>query len=60
MYRAAGNQLTAPARSSLLVGLVMLFISAVFLFDLNWSLFGPILLILAGIAILVTYMTSRQ
>ena len=60
MYRAAGNQLTAPARSSLLVGLVLLFFTAVFLFDLNWSLFGPILIILAGIGILVTYMTSDR
>ena len=60
MYRAAGDQLTAPARSSLLVGLVLLFVTAVFLFDLNWSLFGPILIILAGIAILFTYMTSGR
>ena len=61
MYRAAGNQLTPPARGSLLIGLVLLFVTAVFLFDLNWSLFGPILIILAGIAFLVTYMTtSRQ
>ena len=61
MYQAAGGQLTAPARGSLLVGLVLLLVTAVFLFDLNWSLFGPILIILAGIAILVSYMTgSRQ
>ena len=60
MYRAAGDQLTGPARGSLLVGLVLLFVTAVFLFDLNWSLFGPILIILAGIAILFTYMTSNK
>lgn len=60
MYRAAGNQLTPPARGSLLIGLVLLFVTAVFLFDLNWSLFGPILIILAGIAFLVTYMTSSR
>jgi hypothetical protein len=54
-YRSAGNQLTAPARGSLLVGLVLTFVTATFLFELNWSYFGPVLIILAGIGILFTY-----
>ena len=55
LYRSAGNQLTAPARGSLLVGVVLTFVTAMFIFELNWSYFGPILIILAGIGILFTY-----
>jgi len=52
MYRAAGNQLTAPARGSLLVGLVLTLVTAIFLFELSWAIFGPILIILTGISLL--------
>ena len=53
-YRAAGNRLTAPARGSLLVGLVLTFVAAMFLFDISWTFFGPVLIILVGIGILFT------
>jgi hypothetical protein len=54
-YRNAGNQLTAPARSSLLVGTVLAFVTIMFLFDISWAVFGPILIILVGIAIILNY-----
>lgn len=54
-FRSAGNQLTPPATSSFLVGLVLTLVTTIFLFGLNWSLFGPILIILTGIGILITY-----
>ena len=54
IYRSEGNQLTAPARGSLIVGLVLTFVTASFLFDLSWSYFGPVLIILMGIGILFT------
>ena len=54
-YRNAGNQLTAPARSSLLVGTVLAFVTIMFLFDVSWMFFGPILIILVGIAIILNY-----
>jgi len=60
MFRHAGNRLTAPARGSLLVGLVLLFVTGMFLFDISWTFFGPILLILVGIGIIVTYMTGNR
>ena len=60
MYQNAGNQLTASARGSLLVGLVLLLITAIFIFDLSWSYFGPILIILAGIGILFTYVSGNK
>ncbi len=53
IYQNAGNQLTAPARGSLFVGLILLMITAMFLFNISWTLFGPVILILAGIGILI-------
>ena len=54
-FRSEGNQLTPPATGSFLVGLVLTLVTTIFLFGLNWSLFGPILIILTGIGILITY-----
>lgn len=56
MYRSADIQLNAQARSSLLVGLVLTFVTAMFLFEISWTFFGPILIILAGIAIIFNSM----
>ena len=53
MYRDAGNHLTAQTRSSLLVGLVLTLVTAAFLFNINWTFFGPALIILAGLGILI-------
>lgn len=55
-YRAAGSQLTAPARGSLLVGMVLSFVAVMFLFDISWTFFGPILIILVGLGIIVSAM----
>jgi hypothetical protein len=55
LYRSAGNRLTPPASGSLLVSMVLMLVTAVFLFELSWSYFGPILIILTGLGILVTY-----
>ena len=60
LYRNADNQITGPALGSLLVGLVLTFVTASFLFNLNWSIFGPILLILAGIGVLAVAMIRRE
>ena len=60
MYRSAGNQLTAAAQGSLLVGLVLCLVTITFLFGLNMSYFGPILIILVGVGILVISMTSKS
>lgn len=60
MYRSAGNRLTAPARGSLLVGLVLTGVTAGFLLGINWAYFGPILIILAGIGILLNSALGNQ
>jgi hypothetical protein len=60
IYRHAGNRLTAAARGSGLVGLVLLFVTGMLLFDISWTFFGPILIILVGIGIIVTYVAGNQ
>jgi len=60
IYRHAGNRLTAPARGSGLVGLVLLFVTTMFLFDISWTFFGPILIILVGVGIIVTSMVGSK
>jgi hypothetical protein len=53
MYQANDSHLTAGARSALISGIILTAITAAFLFNLNWGLLWPLLLILAGIAALL-------
>jgi len=52
-YQSAGGHLTATARGSLIGGLVLTMITAAFLFDLNWGILAPVLIVLAGIGLLI-------
>ncbi|HEY3343950.1 MAG TPA: hypothetical protein VGJ97_03415 [Anaerolineaceae bacterium] len=49
----ANGRLTGLGRGSLISGLFMGFVSAVFLFDLNWAVIWPIFLIIAGVGALL-------
>lgn len=60
IYRDAGNRLTASARSALFGGLVLTLITALFLFNLNWAIFGPVLIILAGTGLLVNTLLPEK
>lgn len=60
LYRAADNQLTAAARGSLLTGLILLLVTAAFLFEFSWLSFGPALIILAGIGILINALLPSE
>jgi hypothetical protein len=51
---SANGRFTWHSRRRLVGGLVLLVIAGVFLFDFNWSLVWPVLLILAGIAALTS------
>lgn len=53
LYRTADNQLTAAARGSLLTGIILLLVTIAFLFAFSWIIFGPALIILGGIGILI-------
>jgi hypothetical protein len=52
-YQDAGGQMNAQARGSLIGGLVLSMVAAIFLFNLSWGLLGPAILVLAGIGILI-------
>lgn len=58
-YRRNGNRLVASARASLLSGAILSIITAAFLFELDWTYFGPALIILAGIGVLINYTLLR-
>ena len=49
----SSNHLSASARVSLIGGIILIMVTAVFLFNLNWTILGPILLILAGMGLLI-------
>jgi hypothetical protein len=50
----ANRRLSRGGRSSLIFGLLLALAGLGFLFNVNWGLFWPVLLILAGVAILVS------
>jgi hypothetical protein len=52
-YRASGGHLNSKARGSIIAGLVFTAVAAVFLFNLNFSLLLPAVLILAGVGMLI-------
>ena len=58
-YQEEG-QLNSPARISLLIGLVLTFIAFTFLFGINWTYVGPILIIVVGIAIILNYFIDNR
>lgn len=49
----SSKRLSAPARASLIGGILLTMLAAVFLFALNWTVLGPILTILAGLGLLI-------
>jgi predicted secreted protein len=48
-----GGTLSAPARASLISGFILTMVAAIFLLNLNWTILGPVLLILAGVGLLI-------
>ena len=55
-YKNAGNQLTVFARNAGFVGVILLIVAGLFLFNLNWTYYGPMLLILVGVGVLLNSM----
>jgi hypothetical protein len=47
------ERLSASARASLISGFILTMLAAIFLLNLNWTILGPVLLILAGLGLLV-------
>jgi hypothetical protein len=47
-YQEAGGRLTRAVRSALFGAVILFIVTAIFLFNLEWFVFGPLLLILVG------------
>jgi hypothetical protein len=45
--------LSGQARASLISGVILTMVTAIFLLGLNWTILGPVLLILAGVGLLL-------
>lgn len=52
-YRDSGNQVTRSVRNSLFGGIILLIITAIFIFNLSWTYLGPALIILVGLGLLL-------
>ena len=52
-YRGAGGRLTAAARGAAFFGLLLMVVTVVVLFELNWQVWGPVLIIVVGISFLL-------
>jgi hypothetical protein len=58
-YQDAGNQLTAQAGGALILGALLTLVTAAFLFNFNWTIWGPVLIILVGIGLLANTLLGR-
>jgi hypothetical protein len=58
-YREANNQITSQVSGSALVGVVLTLVTLGFLFNIGWTYFGPVLIILAGLGILFNSMMKK-
>jgi hypothetical protein len=59
-YRNAYHQITPQVSGSLLLGVVLSLVTLVFLFNIGWTYFGPALIILAGLGILLRSMMDSE
>lgn len=57
-YQETGR-VGAAVRGSLFGGVVLCIVAATFLFSLNWTIVGPALLVLVGIALLINGTLSK-
>jgi hypothetical protein len=55
-YQEVDGRMNGKARSSFFGGVILTFITGMFLFNLSWFVLGPVLLILGGGAILINNM----
>ncbi len=60
MYHEAENHFTNQMGAVLLVGVVLTLVTAGFLFNIGWTYFGPALIILVGMGILLNSMFAGK
>ncbi len=59
IVQESDGHFTTRARGAAILGLLLTLVAAMFLFNLNWTIFGPGLLILAGLGLLVNAMLPQ-
>jgi len=59
-YREANNQVTAQGSGAALSGIVLTLVTLGFLFNISWTYFGPALIILVGLGILLNVMIAKK
>lgn len=59
MYKKNEGRFTAASRGPLIGGLVLLFIAAIFLFNMDWGTMWPVLLIIAGVGTLLSVLDRK-
>ena len=59
-YRNAGHRITSPVSGSFVWGVVLGLVTLGFLFNIGWTYFGPALIILAGLGILLKSIMGRE
>jgi hypothetical protein len=60
MYERNGRHFSSASRGPLVGGLVLLAITAIFLFHLDWAKVWPLILILVGLGLLLTALERRS
>jgi hypothetical protein len=60
MYERNGRRFTAASQGPLVGGIVLLAVTAVFLLSLDWGRIWPLLLILAGLAAVLTSIQRKD
>ncbi len=56
LYRASGDRWIMKARSALMIGLGLLVLTGILLFEVDMTIVGPALLVLVGLAVLINAM----
>lgn len=59
LYGQAGNRLDARARAALFVGVVLSILAGLFLLNVDLTIYGPLLIILVGLGILVNNLVGK-
>ncbi len=52
-YRNAGNRLTGQSRGAIFVGIILLVVTLVILLNLNWTVWGPVIIFVVGAGLLI-------
>ncbi|MFZ5855698.1 MAG: LiaF transmembrane domain-containing protein [Chloroflexota bacterium] len=59
-YQESGSRLSAKASGAFLLGILLLLVTLGFLFNIDWTFFGPAVIILAGLGILFNSLVSNK